>query len=332
MGDKTEITKKGLSFISDPDLRIILLDRLHELDRVVEVNANLSTVFLSISTIEGVFKHLSGIFKSKMQTSPTYPVDLTGKPKDFDKLTVDELYLLLQGQSILPSVTNFENVYHLFRDYRNFIHPQAQARKDWPAGLGQAQMALGLLNSTIDHLSRFIFIDQFLFENIAGRPDYNISRILDLPTAETYVNSFIVLTDLISDRLLLEFDAELPPDSILNFVFNFKDDSNFKMIRLDKRADPQLQNSLLYCNQKYSWHQVYFADYPHPPEKAVIPIVIEIEKSSKKFEFKVDSVAYSFKDRAGNLVNLFDEFASGLRVGLFNEVRPVKLSNIKIAK
>src|SRR5208283_2084647 len=144
-----QITQKDLSFINDLDLRVTLLERLNELDRVFLVNGNLSTVFLSISTVEGIFKHLANIFKTKIQALPNYPPDpVKGGPKDFGKLTIDDLYLLLKDLNILPDVNNFDQVYKLFRDYRNFIHPQAQVKKDWPAGLGQAQMALGLLNAT----------------------------------------------------------------------------------------------------------------------------------------------------------------------------------------
>jgi hypothetical protein len=156
---QTEITKKEISFIDDIDFRNILYDRLSEIDKVFIVNANYSTVFLSISTIEGIFKHLSSIYKSEIKQLPIYPTNQDGKRKRFDKISIDELYDLLKEIGILPEIKDFEKIYKLFKDYRNFIHPQAQHKKAWPVDLGQAQMALGLLNATLEHLSHNIFIE-----------------------------------------------------------------------------------------------------------------------------------------------------------------------------
>ena len=72
--------------------------------------------------------------------------------KDFGNLSINELYLLLNDLKLLPTIENFDLIYKLFKDYRNFIHPLAQKRKDWPINLGQAQMAIGLLNATIGYL------------------------------------------------------------------------------------------------------------------------------------------------------------------------------------
>ena len=64
---QTNITVKEISFINDMDFRNIILDRLDELERVFLVNANYSTIFLAISTIEGIFKHLSAIYKAEIK-------------------------------------------------------------------------------------------------------------------------------------------------------------------------------------------------------------------------------------------------------------------------
>jgi hypothetical protein len=59
---QTEIALKSLNFIDDKDLQVVLEKRLDELERVFAVNANLSTIILSISCIEGIFKHIADIF------------------------------------------------------------------------------------------------------------------------------------------------------------------------------------------------------------------------------------------------------------------------------
>jgi hypothetical protein len=172
MDSQTEVTRKDLNFINDTDLRNILRDRLEELDRVFLVNGHYSTVFLAIGCIEGAFKHIAEIFKIEIQSSSQYPQKSNGQPKDFNTLTIDELRVLLAEQDVLPNIPNFEHVYNVFRNYRNFVHPQAHTRKKWELAASQAQMAVGLLNATISELADYIFIDKDRFRVIAGKPDY----------------------------------------------------------------------------------------------------------------------------------------------------------------
>lgn len=325
---QTEITRKEINFISDIDLRVVLLDRLNELDRIFLVNANYSTIFLAISTIEGIFKHIAAIFRNEIKSSSKYPKNNKGKQKEFDKLTINELYILLTELNVLPAIKNFENVYDLFRDYRNFIHPQAQTKKAWSTDLGHAQMAVGLLNATVSYLDKYIFINKEIFEKIAGNPDYDSSKELHLKLHNIPLHSFLVWNKKISDTLLLKFDLELPKDTVFNFVFNFANEGSFKMIRLDNRA--VYKNCILHCTQKYFWRERLIADPESPPDKLVLPVEIKIDFKNKDFSFTVDGNPYNFKDKDTKRDrNLFDELKSNLKIGFFNEVGPVNLSNIR---
>ena len=328
---QTEITRKDINFISDIDLRVVLRDRLNELDRIFLVNANYSTIFLAISTIEGIFKHIAAIFRNDIKSSFKYPKDNKGKRKEFDKLTINELYILLRELNVLPDIKNFENVYDLFRDYRNFIHPQAQTKKAWPTDLGHAQMAIGLLNATVSYLDRYIFIDKEVFEKFVGNPDYDSSKVLHLRLYKTPLHSFLVWNKLITDGLLLKFDLELPKDSVFNFVFNFANEGNFKMIRLDNRYGSKsgYLNCVLHCTQKYFWRERLIADPVSPPDKPILPVEIKIDFKKNEFTFSVDGTLYSFKDKDTRKdKSLFTELKSDLRIGFFNEVGPVNISNI----
>lgn len=326
---RTEITRKDINFINDFDLRVMLLERLDELDRVFLVNGNFSTIFLAISSIEGIFKHIATIFKAEIQRSPNYPPNSKGGRKRFGNLSIDELYLLLRELDILPNIASFEHVYNLFRDYRNFIHPQAQRRKGWSIDLGQAQMALGLLNATLGHLAQYIFIDKEVFLKLAGTPDYDSNRVLHLRLHRTPLHSFVVLNRKVSDTLSLHFDLELPQDSLFNFVFNFADEGDFKMLRLDNRGHPATPNSVLRCTQKYSWRGILFADPILPPSES-LSVAIEIDFPKQVFSFVVNGDSYNFKDRNGNAKGLFNEIRPDLKIGFFNEVGAVKLSNIRL--
>jgi len=323
----TEIVARHLDFIDDKELKVVIEDRLGELERVFSVNGHLSTIILSISCIEGIFKHLASIFASLIMGSRKYPMKKGGKKKKFNELTIEEIYNLLLENDVLQEIENFDQIYALFRSYRNFIHPQKQKKESWPVGLGQAQMALGLLNATIDQISKYIFIGSEIFERISGSPRFDLSRILHLDVANIRTNSFIVLRRKIDKAFNVEFDLELGQEGILNFVFDFVEEGNFKMLRLDNRGF-RTPNCVLHCTQRYVWRQILFATPELPPAKPTIPVKISADFAKRVFSLCVDGVGYKFKDIKGKDVDLFKEIKLNFRIGFFNEIGPVKLSNI----
>lgn len=327
MDIQTKITKKDLNFINDLDLRDMLIERLKEMDRVFLVNGNYSTIFLALSTIEGIFKHIAAIFKNEIK----YPSHPKGKPKHLNELMINELYEVLAKIEILPYIEDFDKFYHHFKDYRNFIHPQVQRKKDWAIDIGQAQMALGLLNATIGYLAKNIFIEKEIFKILAGNPDY-YSNTLHLNLHRPPLQSFLVMKQKLSNYLSLNFDLELSKNSIFNFVFNFVDDGNFKMLRLDNRKRPKTPNCVLHCTQKGVWRIIFNADHLHPPIKTLFSVAIEINFPNKTFSFNADGDSYSFKDAGDNIINLYDEIDSNKKIGFFNEVGTAKLSKIRLKK
>lgn len=326
----TDVTKKEISFIDDMDFRNIILDRLAEIDKVFLVNANYSTIFLAISTIEGIFKHLAAIYKTEIKQLPSYPQQSSEKKKKFDDLSIDELYLVLKELSILPVIPEMDKIYKLFKSYRNFIHPQSQKKKAWTVNLGQAQMALGLLNSILEFLSQNIFIGKDIFQRVAGKPDYDQNKVLHLNVDRTRVQSFLITKGLCKDNLSLSFNLELPEKTIFNFVFNFQNDGNFKMLRLDSRRENKKVNCLLHCTQKYFWREIYFSREQYPPDKTIFPVEIKINNSSKLFNFIVDGIIYEYEDSSGTTIKMINEFIPDRQVGFFNENGPVKLHDIKL--
>ena len=108
---KPEITRIALDFIDDKDLQVVIENRIDELERVFAVNANLSTIILSISCIEVIFKHIASIFKTAILSSPHYPRNKNRKKKDFHRLTIEEIYDLLIERDILQRIKNFKQIY-----------------------------------------------------------------------------------------------------------------------------------------------------------------------------------------------------------------------------
>ena len=327
---QTEITLKSLNFIDNKDLQVVLEKRLDELERAFAVNANLSTIILSISCIEGIFKHIADIFRELIKTSPDYPLKSKGGKKDFHRLTIEEIYKLLLERNIMQRIESFDQIYSLFRNYRNFIHPQKQKKESWPVGLGQAQMAIGLLNATIEQLSNSIFIGAEILETISGHPRLDLSKVLHLDLANTRTHSFSVLKRNIDSKLEIEFEIDLDAGGLFNFVFNYLDDSSFKMLRLDSRESTRTPNALLYSKQRYHWNVVGEAEEKQPPQ-GVFGVSIYIDFNEQKFTFSVNGKPYKFFKTNNKEINLFPELKKGLRVGWFNEERPVKMYKIKIA-
>jgi hypothetical protein len=334
MESQTEVTRKDLNFINDTDLRNILRDRLEELDRVFLVNGHCSTVFLAVGCIEGAFKHIAEIFKTEIKASSKYPKKSNGQPKDFNDLTIDELRLLLAEQNILPNIPNFEHVYNVFRNYRNFVHPQAHTRKKWELAASQAQMAVGLLNATISELADYIFIGKDRFSVIAGKPDYDSSKILTLDrTEDSALQSFVVLDREIANTLSLSFTLDLPPGSVFNFVFNYRNDGDFKMLRLDNRK-PNL-NRLLQCTQKYKWRPTH-RTFPECPSDSPMQIIIEIDVPNRVFSFTQNShtqtgpAVYRITDFDANPRDINNEISPHRKIGFFNEAGTVRLSDISL--
>ena len=324
-----EIVRKSLAFIDDTDLQVVLQSRLEELERAFSVNANLSTIILSISCIEGIFKHLATILRTLIHASPAYPKDETGKKRKLSELTIEQIYRLLLERDILRRIENFDHIYALFRNYRNFIHPQRQAREGWPVGLGQAQMALGLLNATLDQLSNYIFLGPEILEAISGRPRFDPSRVLHLDLHNTRTHLFVILKRKIDSDLRLKCDVDLGPAALFNFVFNYVDQGNFKMLRLDNREGASSPNALLQSKQKYHWDFVAMADHAQPP-RGIFGLEVSIDCHRRRFDFCINGQPYRFIRQNHEEADLFLELEKGLRVGCFNEVGPVKLSNISL--
>jgi hypothetical protein len=140
------------------------------------------------------------------------------------------------------------------RQYRNFVHPDSQIRKGWEINIGQAQLALGLLNATIQNLDRNIFVGKHIFKKVSGNPNYDSTKnILRLVAVETPHNSFIILNRSVSDKLMISFELDLHTRSLFNFVFNYVDDGDFRMVRLDYRRKLVWPNAVLWSKRKYSW-------------------------------------------------------------------------------
>ena len=128
----------------------------------------------------------------------------------------------------------------------------------------------------------------------------------------------------------IEFEIDLDVGGLFNFVFNYRDDSSFKMLRLDSRESTPTPNALLYSKQRHKWNIAGKAEEQNPPQ-GVFDISIHIDFNEQNFTFSVNGNPYKFFKASNKEIDLFSELKEGLRIGWFNEERPVKMYNIKIA-
>ena len=69
------------------------------------------------------------------------------------------------------------------------------------------------------------------------------------------------------------------------------------------------------------------ADQPQPP-RGILRMEVSISFDRRRFDFCINGQPFRFIRQNVEEVDLFAEVDTGLRIGWFNEVGPVKLSNI----
>ena len=199
-------------------------------------------------------------------------------------------------------------------------------------------MESGLLNTTIEQLSYYLFIEKQILDVKAGYPDYYKSRkgkVLNLqldPSSANRLNSFVLISKSIDKYVKLKFELNMQPSSIFNFVFNYRNEGDFRMLRLDNRDDdnPHYVNSILSCTQKQYWHQHYFSKTEKPPPAPAL-VELEIDSEKKFFNFSVNEKNYAFIDMNENEIELGSLIEPGLQIGFFNEIGSVEIKDLEIA-
>lgn len=117
---------------------------------------------------------------------------------------------------------------------------------------------------------------------------------------------------------------------MFNFVFNYSDDSDFKFLRLDNRKKDYYPNLVLKSSQKYSWKEFLLVYPERPPDIEHFHVQIYIDFPNWQFDFVADNQTYMFEKSDENYYDLLYEIHQSKRIGFFNEVGPLSLSNIEI--
>jgi hypothetical protein len=304
-----------LTFISDSKLRAILTDILTEIDKIVRAGANRSTVYLTMSTLEGILTHV--IELNSANASKYYPKNKAGQPKQLDSLHfIDKIKIAEQLGFIEKELYE---TFQKMRRLRNYLHPYAELRTpDERIDLGISQISLGLLNHILQNLSKYRFIKGNVWSVLSGEPSYeSLSDKIEFKRGGP-LNSFLFTKAYIGKDLSLSFNLNVSNDGLLNFIYNFESDSIFCMLRLDARDKEE--SSFLECRHYHEWK---FTTKFRLVLSPILPNKVIIVCRKDKIEMSVNGATVPF---AGDYI----KYDPDKPIGFFNEVASSSIDSLSI--
>jgi hypothetical protein len=313
-----KLTETKIGFISDPALGDILLNILGEIDRVYLAEAYRSTLYLSISAVEGILKHVIKLNLSLAQSLPSYP-SKKGNPKKFEKLSLQDSIKICSSISLIPA--EFEKTYDELRKLRNFIHPDVELASQKNIHLGMSQIALGLLNTSLEHLQTKRFIDKSIWTVKTGNPSYNLAnktvKLDAFPASPTH--SFMLTDSLLKKDFEITSELFIPSNAILNFVYNFQSEDDFLMARIDTRSPND--DGLFVCPSRFQWRKK--SEYQTKPSITANKCLVKISFIKGSFLFTIDGNKLQF--------NSCDwDFNPDRPLGFFNQLDFVTLQSFSV--
>ena len=148
---KQEFSKIDISKLNlDTNLETVINQRLKEIEISLNNGASLSVIFLCGSTLEGLLLDIAIKNPQEFNTSKTAPKDKSGKVKQLDKWTLDNLInTAFDVEFIKLDIKKFS---HTLKDFRNYIHPRQQASQNFNPDEHTAQISWKVLQATIANL------------------------------------------------------------------------------------------------------------------------------------------------------------------------------------
>lgn len=132
-------------------LHPILRSRLDEAQKCLENNANLATIFMAGSILEGALLSAAQKYPEKFNKSRSCPKSEAGKHKPFAEWTLAQLIDVGGDVGILgEDVKKFS---HALRDFRNYIHPYQQMSSRFNPDQDTAKICLQVLKAALSDLT-----------------------------------------------------------------------------------------------------------------------------------------------------------------------------------
>lgn len=311
------MTLKSLAFVSDSKLRQILTDILLEIDNIASIGALRSTLYLSMSTLEGILTELIKI--NLKGAEQFFPKNKNGQLKKLKDLVFDEKITIAKDLEFIEK--EYYEIFQKMKDFRNYMHPYAELKDGKKIDLGASQISLGILNHILNTLGGLRFIGDQVWSVVSGEPVYELSSdTVEFNRGNTRTDSFITTKGFLGKDINVSFDLVLSNNGLLNFVYNYEQGSKFNMLRFDARNEND--NGFLFCKHYAEWDYVEKFKYKL---KTNIPNKIEINCASKGFGLRINGDRIKFSD------NKYTKFDRSLPIGFFNELVSLTVDKLKIS-
>ncbi len=129
----------------------ILSERFEEIKSCLSSNANLSVIFLSGSSLEGILLGIALKNPKQFNQSSAAPRDKNGKVKQFPEWTLSQLIDVAGELGLFKE--DVKKFSHALRDFRNYIHPYQQLSSNFSPNKHTAKICFQVLKAAIYQLS-----------------------------------------------------------------------------------------------------------------------------------------------------------------------------------
>jgi hypothetical protein len=130
----------------------ILKTRFDEIKNCFSAKANLSVIFISGSSLEGILLGMAIKYPKNFNQSKTAPRDKEGKVKQFPDWSLSQLIDTSYEIGLLKE--DVKKFSHALRDFRNYIHPFQQVSSGFYPDQNTAKICFQVLKAAIYQLSK----------------------------------------------------------------------------------------------------------------------------------------------------------------------------------
>lgn len=141
------LDKLGLDSVITETLNL----RLEEIKKCLSVNAPMSVIFLSGSSLEGVLLGIASKNPKEFNQSKSSPKDKSGVAKQFHEWTLNNFIDVAHEVGFIKE--DVKKFSHSLRDFRNYIHPYEQVSARFNPDEHTAKICWQVLKAAIFQLS-----------------------------------------------------------------------------------------------------------------------------------------------------------------------------------
>lgn len=146
--DETSLERIGLDSVITETLNF----RLEEIKKCLSVNAPLSVIFLSGSTLEGILLGIAVKYPKEFNQSKASPKNKENKVKQFQDWTLNDFINVAYDVGLIKE--DVKKFSHSLREFRNYIHPFQQVSSNFNPDEHTAKISWQVLKAAIFQLAQ----------------------------------------------------------------------------------------------------------------------------------------------------------------------------------